>query len=119
MPKRFKTEVIDQGAGACLPRNLSDKWLQAVAQSAEDMMSGTEAGNGSVALAATLTILMAKQGADELTVSEEAMFARFQDYRIELGLEEVHRKTESSTSPPRWRRSSPTARSRRGARIAV
>jgi len=98
MLKRFKAEVIDQGAGAC-PCNLSDEWLQAVAQSAEDMMSGNEAGNGSVALAAILTILMAKQGADELTVSEEAMFARFQDYRIELGLEEVHRKTEVKYEP--------------------
>ena len=99
MLKRFKLEVTDRGNEACLPRNLSDEWLRVVAQSTDEMLAGGEGEKGAVALAAILSILSAKQGTNELRLSWEEMRKRFEEYRLELGLEEVHRKTEIKYEP--------------------
>jgi hypothetical protein len=92
--KKFKVEICDQGPEACLPRNLPDEWLSVVARSADDMVSGDAKGTGSIALAAIVNILCAKLGTEGVDMSHEELYQRLQDYRIELALEEVHRKTE-------------------------
>jgi hypothetical protein len=92
--KKFKVEVCDQGPEACLPRNLPDDWLSVVARSTEDMVNGDSKGTGAIALAAIVNILCAKLGTEGVNMSHEELYQRLQDYRIELALEEVHRKTE-------------------------
>ena len=97
--KRFKAEVVDKGAEACLPCNLSDEWLDVVARSADDMVEGVAKGTGAIAMAAVVTILFAKTGGERLDLSCEEMFSRLQDFRIELAFEEVYRRTEVKYEP--------------------
>lgn len=99
MLTRFKAEVTDHGAEACLPRNLTDEWLRVVSESTESMLQQEDDSQGAIATAAILLILDAKRGGKELRVSYEELEKRFQDYRIELALEEVHRRTEVKYEP--------------------
>lgn len=99
MLTRFKSEVTDKGAEACLPRNLSDEWLSLLSESTESMLERQDDSRGAIAVAAILLILDAKRGGKELRVSFDELEKRFQDYRIELALEEVHRRTEVKYEP--------------------
>ena len=53
----------------------------------------------SLPLAAILHILFAKSGGDSVEASLEEMLRYFEDYRIELALEEIRRKTDVKTEP--------------------
>lgn len=99
MLTRFKAEVAERGAEACLPRNLSDEWLRLVSESTEGLLQQQDDSQGAIAMAAILLILDAKRGGKELRVSHEQLEKRCQDYRIELALEEVHRRTEVKYEP--------------------
>lgn len=94
MLQKFNDEVLVRGGMACLPRSLSDEWLEIVAQSVEDMLEGMEDGSAPISLAAILCILMAKNGTGQCVISEEELHLRFQTYGMELGFEAVHRKTD-------------------------
>ena len=104
--KRFKEEVMMLGPEATLPSNLSDYWLTEIQQSLEryfDSVQGPEdmEGEGSISLslAAVVHILFAKSGGEPIQSSLEEMFKHYEDYRIELALEEVRRKTDVQTEP--------------------
>ena len=47
----------------------------------------------SLPLAAIIHILFAKNGGEEISESSEKLYEYFQDYRLELALEEITRKT--------------------------
>jgi hypothetical protein len=107
---RFHAEVTDLGGEACLPRNLSDEWLFIVASSIDELIgeegqepgtfADTKAERGAVGLAAVLTILRAKNKAGaSLEVAPEDLWRCIAEYQVELGLEEVHRKTDIKCEP--------------------
>lgn len=104
--KRFQDEVLKIGPETTLPSNLSDYWLTEIQQSIERCFDSLkESGQGksedmSLPLAAVVHILFAKNGGHPLEVLMEKMFQHFEDYRIELALEEVRRKTDFKTEPP-------------------
>jgi len=97
---RFE-QVLENGADACLPRNLSDYWLETLSRQAEDMLDGSsESPTATELTAAIIQILQAKiETATEIQIPFEKLFEFFQRYRIELSMEEVHRKTEMKYEP--------------------
>ena len=97
----FKSEVTDQGPEACLPVRLNDLWLLAVLQSADEMHGeGDGSIDGALAMAALLNLLEGKQLAMEQAAIDLGMVLRLlSDYRIELALEMVHRRTEVRYEP--------------------
>lgn len=106
MLRRFQEEVILRGAESTLPSNLDDFWLAEIQRSIELFFNGDretssiEGGESiSLPLAAVVHILFAKKGGEELQASMDEMFKYFEDYRIELALEEIRRKTDFKAEP--------------------
>lgn len=104
--QRFQQEVLSSGAEATLPSNLSNFWLKELQQCLdryfEDMNypeSTEDEQSMALPLAAILHILFAKHGGEEVEVSMEKMFRNFEDYRLELALEEISRVTHIKTEP--------------------
>lgn len=104
--QRFQEEVLRSGPEATLPSNLSGYWLTEIQQHIEqyfDEEQGPEdaesESNLSLPLAAVMHILFAKNGDEEIAVPIEAMLKKIEDYRIELALEEIRRKTDMKTEP--------------------
>lgn len=104
--QRFQDEVLNTGPEATLPSNLNDYWLTEIQQTLErlfeDMENPEETENGdnmSLPLAAIMHILFAKNSDKEIKASMEEIFKHFEDYRIELALEEIRRKTDVKAEP--------------------
>lgn len=93
---RFKCEVTDLGPVACLPRSLSDAWLKALIQSADDLIAGEgQSAESALALAAVLTILQGSHRGEQFLSSDVLTHVSVvNDFRIELALELVHRSTD-------------------------
>jgi hypothetical protein len=107
---RFHAEVTDLGGEACLPRNLSDEWLKIVASSIDELLeeeghtpgsfADTKAERTAIGLAAVLTILRAKNNwATSLEVDQDFLWQCLAEYQVELGVEDVHRKTDIKCEP--------------------
>lgn len=103
MFERIKEDLLDREPSACLPRNLTDEWLSYLAISADKMLGsdGTkdvEAGpvRKEASLAVVIRLLDAKTEEREvgIEVPLDKMYSYLQQYRMELALEEVHRKTD-------------------------
>jgi hypothetical protein len=108
MFERIKEELLDRDPSACLPRNLNDEWLSYLAVSADKMLGSDNAEDaeaGAVrkeaSLAVVIRLLDAKAGerGEGIEVPIEDMYNYLQRYRMELALEEVHRKTEVKYNP--------------------
>lgn len=102
--QQLHQDVLTKGPEAALPSNLSDYWLELISRDLE-CLDGVHAESDSAEshtiagpLALILHILLGKSGGTELTVPEEDMYRYFQDYRIEIGLEEVSRRTDVKMS---------------------
>lgn len=93
---RFKREVTDLGPVACLPRSLSDAWLNALIHSADVLIAGEDqSAESTLALAALLTILQGSHRSEQLLSTDVHTHLRIlTDFRIELALELVHRSTD-------------------------
>lgn len=93
---RFKREVTDLGPAACLPRSLSDAWLNALIRSADALIAGEEqSAESALALAAVLTILQGSHHGEQLLNTDVLThLSILNDFRIELALELVHRSTD-------------------------
>jgi hypothetical protein len=103
--QQLRQDVLTKGPEAALPSRLSDYWLELISRDLE-CLDGVDAENDSTEshsmagpLALILHILLGKSGGTQLTVPEEDMYRYFQDYRIEIGLEEVSRRTDIKMSP--------------------
>jgi hypothetical protein len=106
MLERFHSEVTESGTDACLPRNLSDEWLESVAKIVDAVLLEPEEGEQqadlvsatdemkAIALAAVLSILSAKCKQPSIEVSMEELLRCLCDYQMELALEVVHRRTD-------------------------
>ena len=104
--QRFQEEVLLSGPEAALPSNLSDYWLAEMQQHIERYFDGEQdpedaesESSMSLPLAAVIHILFAKNSDEEVAVPIEAMLKKIEDYRIELALEEIRRKTDMKTEP--------------------
>ncbi|WP_321834170.1 hypothetical protein [Pseudomonas kulmbachensis] len=95
----FRDEVLRKGLESTLPCNLSDKWLGVLAAQLEAYFEQDVEDALSLPLAAVLHILCSKSGGEAVTVSQDRLFEHLCDYRIELGLEEIRRKTEMGNEP--------------------
>lgn len=93
---RFKREVTDLGPVACLPRSLSDAWLNALIQSTDALIAGEDqSAESALALAAVLTILQGSHRREQLLNDDVlTQLCILTDFRIELALELVHRSTD-------------------------
>jgi hypothetical protein len=97
MLKRLQTEILDKGAEACLPKNLTDEWLEHVSTLLERMLNGEDGEGYGICLAVVLHLLQTKLPLGEsgdFSVSQDELFEYMKRYQIELALETVHRKTE-------------------------
>ncbi|WP_369989392.1 hypothetical protein [Pseudomonas xanthosomatis] len=106
MLKRFQEEVMRKGSDATLPSNLTDFWLEKLQDSLQRVFeclgddSGSDNdGSMSLVLAAIIHILFAKNGGLVTEASMEEMFKYFEDYRVELALEAIRRKTNVQVEP--------------------
>ncbi|MBB32023.1 MAG: hypothetical protein V7751_02600 [Pseudoalteromonas distincta] len=106
MLQRFQQEVLSSGPEATLPANLSHFWLKELQQCLDryfenlsDPESTEDEQSMALPLAAVLHILFAQNGSKEVEVSLEKVFRNFEDYRLELALEEISRVTHIKTGP--------------------
>lgn len=104
--QRFQEEVLSSGPEATLPSNLSDYWLAEIQQHIErcfdeeqDLEDAESESNLSLPLAAVMHILFVKNSDEKFAVPIDAMLKKIEDYRIELALEEIRRKTDMKTEP--------------------
>lgn len=95
MLRRFDNEVLRLGAEACLPANISDEWLVYLADELSFIRNEEELGSDfkppSCALSAILTILIHKNGGEQVTATSEELFSRMREYLIEIELEKMSR----------------------------
>ncbi|MEE6443726.1 MULTISPECIES: hypothetical protein [Pseudomonas] len=96
---RFRDEVLHAGPQSTLPINLSEFWLEELQTHLERYFDSLESDSAeedidiSLPLAAIIHILFAKNGGEAISESSEKLYEYFQDYRLELALEEITRKT--------------------------
>ena len=95
----FRDEVLRKGLESTLPCNLNDKWLELLAAQLEAYFERDVEEALSLPFAAVLHILCSKSGGEAITVSQDKLFDHLCDYRIELGLEEIRRKTDLGNEP--------------------
>lgn len=96
---QLQSEVLNKGADAALPCNLSDYWLDLIGRDLEFLPQAIDHDepdaysymSGPLALIAH--ILMGKAGGNQVTVPMEDLMHHFEDYRIEIAIETVSRRT--------------------------
>lgn len=94
-------EILNSSASKALPCNLSDFWLERLSAALEKGLEDTSARQDDCLagpLAVVLHLLRGKSGSTEIVVEEADLFGYLVDYRIELALEEVSRRTEIQVS---------------------
>ena len=100
--KKFTKEVLDKGAEACLPANLSDDWIHYLdtEMSNLDNVSDSVDENLSCSLAAVVTIINARSGGGYLfkAIFSE-LISNVKEYRNEIALEIFRRRTENKCEP--------------------
>jgi len=98
----LKRDVLDKGPAAALPCQLSDYWLDQVADSLEQVLENPAVDSGSYLagpLALVVHILFARTASHELEVSHSQLYECLRSYRIEVALEAVSRRTNVKTTP--------------------
>jgi hypothetical protein len=104
----FRDEVLLTGPESSLPSNLSQFWLEELRviwryfRQFELGFRCRRRISTSLPLAAIIHILFAKNGGEEISESSEKLYEYFQDYRLELALEEITRKTHGCRGCNRW-----------------
>lgn len=94
---RFKKEVLDYGAEACLPANLSDEWIRHLDDELKslDSIIGAEDEIQPCAMLAVVKILHAKNGGGSIFMDiMTELYQKLKEYRIEIALETVRRRAE-------------------------
>lgn len=97
--KSFSKEVMQNGPESTLPCNLSDQWLEILSAQMEDFFENDSDGCLSLPMMAVLHILLAKNKGEAISETYDRLFDHLCNYRIELGLEEIRRKTDMSVEP--------------------
>lgn len=105
--EQLQSEVLSQSFEAALPCNLSDAWLDRISRDfeiafgeAEDIGEADVSAHMAGPLALVMHILLGKAGGREQSLPYEELMRHFEDYRLEVSLEQVSRKTEIRAEPP-------------------
>lgn len=103
MLEKFNKEVLKLGAVACLPANLSDEWLDWLAEELSFIQNEEELGPHikppSCALSAIFAILVHKNGGQGAQNMAEELFDKMQEYQIEIELEKMSRWSDLKCDP--------------------
>lgn len=96
-------EVLDQSPIAALPSQLSDRWLELIGRDLDVCLGDLETGNDASShmaapLALVIHLLAGKNGGSEIRISPDQLRTHLSDYRIEIGLELINRRTNIRTS---------------------
>ncbi|MBD9634615.1 hypothetical protein [Pseudomonas sp. PDM19] len=104
--QKFQQEVLSSSPEATLPCNLNDYWLSELQEHLEECFRVLSQGCDdeeneamSLPLAAIVHILFAKNAGAINEMPLEDLFRHFEDYRLELALEQVRRKTDVKAEP--------------------
>ncbi|MBR8240655.1 hypothetical protein [Burkholderia multivorans] len=102
--QRLKAELLEnEDARTCLPCNLTDEWLDSLADSASRLLdgSGDETANPALVIGVLIRILEAKTAprSTVMELTEDELMKCLVRYRVELALETVHRKTDVTYNP--------------------
>ena len=95
----FSEEVVRTGPESTLPVNLDDKWLNILSMQMERYFENGADDSLALPLLAVIHILTAKNAGEAVSASHDELFDYLCNYRIEIGLEEVRRKTEMELEP--------------------
>lgn len=99
---KLQKEILSRGPEAALPCNLSDYWLNQVSESLDQVLEVHDEDSGmymTAPLALVICLLLGKPGSNTREIGEDELFERFNDYRLELALEEVSRRSDIQTPP--------------------
>jgi hypothetical protein len=108
---RFRREVMSRGPEACLPHNLPDEWLTALAIATDAILFETSPdtkGPGvacvaaemqEVAVLALVAILSVKHGCAPFEVRLGEIEQHLTEFRLELALEGLQRQTDLAYEP--------------------
>lgn len=96
--------ILAQPPAAALPCNLTDEWLDLISHDLEGALGEDAPEDIDVQLLATplalvVHILVGQHGEIGQAWSFEALFDRLQDYRVEIALELLNRRTGVHTNP--------------------
>ena len=92
----LKGDVLTGEPSAALPCNLSDIWLELVAESLDEVLERTGPQSGKYLagpLALVLHILSGKMESEQIEVEESRLLDYLSEYRLEVALEKVNRRT--------------------------
>jgi len=98
----LKKQILDKEPAAALPCQLSDYWLDQVAESLERVLEDPDIDSGSYLagpLALVVHILFAGTATHELEISHSQLYECLRSYQIEVALEAVSRRTNVKTTP--------------------
>jgi len=95
----FRNEVLLNGPESTLPCNLDERWLDVLSAHMEQFFESNVDGALSLPLAAVVHILFAKSGGEPVRESQDELIEQLCKYRLELGFEEIRRKTNLSIEP--------------------
>lgn len=105
LDKLAKEVLQDQPADAALPCNLSDQWLDLISRDLDvcfgDLDADSETPSTShmaAPLALIVHLLFGKQGGEGVKVAFEELGLYLSDFRIEVALEQVTRRTNVSAN---------------------
>ncbi|WP_155755359.1 hypothetical protein [Burkholderia multivorans] len=104
MMQRLKAELLEnEDARTCLPCNLTDEWLDSLADSASRLLdgSGDETADPALVIGVLIRILEAKTAprSTVMELTDDELMKCLVRYRVELALETVHRKTDVTYNP--------------------
>ena len=97
-------QVLTQPPAAALPCNLTDEWLDLISKDLEIALDEETSKDADsklliVPMALVVHILTGQHNGIEQAWSFEELFARLQDYRIEVVLELLNRRTDIQATP--------------------
>jgi hypothetical protein len=97
-------QVLKQSPAAALPCNLTDEWLNRISSDlegalGEDAPQEIDANLLAAPLALVVHILAGQHGGAGHAWSFEDLFSRLQDYRVEVALELLNRRTGVRSTP--------------------
>jgi len=101
--KQFAAEVLQQGAGAVLPQNLPDRWLNALLEEAEIFQEENSDIEETCAglLSAVILILSEHSGhPDQMEIPVTTLLRCMSYYVMTLSGESVSRHTDIWVEPP-------------------
>lgn len=105
--ERLGKEILSQPPERALPCNLSDYWLELIVRDLGmvcDSSGDADADLSDYMVAPSALIIHILRGKyescdDAVEVSYEEMFSYFHQYRVEMCLEEIRRKTDIQSDP--------------------